>query len=404
MINPILEYADLAEYRCDSLDDFEMFNMDQLENYLEDCEKNAQGEVSEIENRKYQIDENNKEAIEDISKLLAQKEAYVKSFTEKKEQVKYLQKICGAFGDFRTLLNGGMETVRLEQTSRYVSYPADSSPVLCFAVKEVRIFSRFPNNAIRSLQLIDLPGLGTCSQSEKKCFLNGFDYSVDLALMIRRPSGITANFPTDIDLDVIKVLESTFGTDHFHEFTILFQNDANLPEAGAISSWNEVENWNQKRRKPLKLIRGDAKDAGFMQETLLSDVFDFMMKNLSIIDDYLWNGQLPDLERAAVDFDSAVESFKRSLRDIKKCFPQTSGAIPVMVRSKEIKDAVLSETEQLLNEFSSGTPEQSEMLIESSDYISDSIDKYRKQAKEWALNEYSPDNMDTVKRVKNEII
>ena len=36
------------------------------------------------------------------------------------------------------------------------------------------------------------------SESEKKCFFEGFDFTVDLALAVRRPEGLFQNFTTGV--------------------------------------------------------------------------------------------------------------------------------------------------------------------------------------------------------------
>lgn len=389
LINPLLQSISLPEYQCATADDFSALEYEQLRGALDLKAKQALDSVKGAEIAVHQSEDR---AAAELR--LQQAKAYSSSFNLNYERLNHLHNIMTAFPYFRIRLNGGTDTVPLNQTYRYVSYPKSDEPAICYAVKECRIYSRFPNNEVQSLELTDLPGLGTGSQSEKKCFLDGFNYSIDLALMIRRPEGLFQNFTTEADLSVMEVLGATFGENHLHECMLMFQNDANLPQSDVERSYQRIEEWNRLRKHPLTVIRGNACDADFMQKELLPRVLSFIFEKLPQMDQSLLDEILPLLERSAEEADELRSDITKRLVGFKRLFPNNRGANAIYDRTVVIRNTLLNDLTKLMvrygNEFEEPT-------------LDDRIEQLTARIKSWINTEYDPKNAALLEEVENRI-
>ena len=391
LVNPLLQDLSLEEHVCNGLDDFEGLDYDELRHALLLKQEVAQRAVKDAE-REYAS-----QGTAEAKVRLDMANAFSSSFNQKTERLSHLGDIIRSFPHIRGRLTGGSDTVPLTMAHRFVSYPRDGGPAVCYAVKECRIYSRFPNNAIRNLELVDLPGLGTGSQSERKCFLDGFNYTVDLALMLRRPEGLFQNFTTDDDLRVMEVIGATFGEEHLHECTILFQNDANLPQSDVETSFQKIEQWNALQRHPLTVIRGDAHDMESMQKSVLPQVLDFMMTNLPVLDKALQQETLPELEKTAVEFDQRLTEVIRRLASFRRLFHGGGGdANAVTDKARELRDKIMNGLNDRMDYYT-GEFDMSNSLLP------DKIQELTALLKAWAETAYNAKDERQLERVRNEI-
>lgn len=360
LVNPLLQSIGLGEkYQCSDADDFSVLDYDVLRKDFE------QAKTETLSRRTENQDE----------------QADSASFQSKEDRLKQLHDIMKAFPSFQVHLTGEKDTVQLNQTYRFVSYPQNGEPALCYAVKECRIYSRFPNNEVESLELTDLPGLGTSSQREKKCFIDGLNYAVDLALMVRRPEGLFQNFPTDLDLRVMDILCSTFKS-HLHECILVFQNDANLPQSDPDKAYKAIEDWNARQTHPLTVIRGNAIDSEFMQKTLLPAALEFIAKNLPALDRALIDEVLPDLEKSAEKVDAEFKVVCSKLASLKHDFRSGSGANAVNDVTQKILDDLMNGLSDLMEQFAHKKDEDSPLSV--------AVDNLSKQVENWLEEEYGP--------------
>ncbi len=394
LVNPILENVSLPEYRCQSLDDFELLDYKTLENVMECKRAEAKADLDAAEAAVYAAcDDAAKVAAE--NKLL-QLKAYLNSFTSFMEGLDELKRIFSAYPCFKTRLTGDVDRVPLNQTYRYVSYPKNGEPALCYAVRECKIYSQFPNNGIQTLELTDLPGLGTASQSEKRCFKDGFNYGVDFALVIRRPEGLFQNFPTENDETVLQVLTSVFGAEHLHEVMMLFQNDASLPQSDVERSFEKIEEWNKRQAKPIDVVRGNAFDADFMQNKLLARVLSFIARNLPVLDQAFIDATLPDVENKAQEFDSLKKELFSKLSSFKRLFPDSHGANAIYDKTEEIRNILMNGISALITKYGGD--------FESEDSrFSEAIDKQTVVLRNWINAKYNPQDDGQIEAVKNSI-
>ena len=393
VVNPLLSGASLSEYQCTDADDFAGLDFALLREALSGKSRAAQDAVSGTELAVHQADEADKAA---ARARFEQAKAYAASFNTNDARLDHVVDIWNNFPKFRVFLAGGTESVPLKQTYRYVSYPkSKDEAAVCYAVKETFIYCRFPGNSVQSLQLIDLPGLGTSSQSERKCFLDGFNYSVDLALMLRRPEGLFQNFPTKDDLDVLDVLSATFGENLLHACMVLFQNDANLPQADIESACQKVAEWNRSRRRPVTVLRGDARSASFMQGELLPKVLAFLLDHLPSVDRALLDAVLPQLKKQEEAFDTAVLALENALGAQKHLFPSNSGAIAIADRAEKIRIAVMNGLGTLMHRYVQDTG--------SNDTASAEVGRCAATLRTWAKEHYNPQDDVCLEPVRNAI-
>ncbi len=391
LVNPILQSIELSDFQCKTCEDFENLDYELLSSALELVVNRAKKATKNAELEVHKSDD--KTAAENA---LTQAQDYEESVGEYAERLTHLHDIIKAFPSFKTRLTGAVDTVELNQTYRYVSYPKDDSPAICYAVKECKIYTRFPNKDVQSLELVDLPGLGTDNLNEEKCFLEGFNYTVDLALILRRPGLLFQNFPTKLDNKVIKVLRATFGDEHLHESSLIFQNDANLPQDDVEAAFQKIVLWNNKRDNPVTVFRGDAFDADFMQNKLLPDVLNFILRNLPKLDKTLLDEVIPSISESAKNFDEQRNALLKKLAVFKLSFPSTRGANAINDKVTKIRDFLMNGLTNLMELYGGEFETQNSSLSEA-------IEKQTEALKSWAQEHYNPQNETQVEEVKNRI-
>ena len=225
------------------------------------------------------------------------------------------------FMGYKHLLNADPISIPLNETYRYAKYPTDGSCPLCFAVEECRIFCQFPED-LTGLQVVDLPGWGTADPCEEDVFKKGFGYFVDLVLMVRRPDGTQQNADTKLDKQVVGILKSKLQRDLFSDRVLLFQNDAGIEETMTSEEWKTIldslAEWSQGLK--IECIRGDGYDKDFMQKDFLSQVLQFMLEKLPVVDDKLKASNYDTLGKAENDLGATLTEIEKHLIELRGGF------------------------------------------------------------------------------------
>lgn len=384
VINPLLQDLMLGSKVCSTLDDFGQLNYEELRSLFETKRLEALQKVRDAEKN------STREELE-IAK------AFASSFNLKTERLSHLEDMLNAYPAYRNRLTGTSETVPIDQTSRYVSYPKNGGATICYSVKECVIYSRFPNNTVKALQLIDLPGLGTGSLSERRCFMEGFNHTVDLVLMVRRPEGNYQNFTTDDDLRVIEVIEATFGSEHLHECMLLFQNDANLPQSNVEEALSKISKWNSLRTQPVTVIRGDAQDISDVQNRILPELLQFMLKQLPALDSALIKENMPELESQAAKLDEQLDEVEHKLNSMKRNFRSgDANANNICDKSNSLRYEIINGLNDIMDYYANDFEQESSLLP-------DKIVELSERLREWARTTFNPKEESKLLRVKNEI-
>ena len=319
----------------------------------------------------------------------------------------YLDKLSDIQKNIRLVkdkLNSMPKTIPLNETGKYVSYQQDE-PNVCYAVKQVKIYCVFPNNEIESLQLIDLPGLGTCSESERRCFTDGFSYAVDMALIIQRPAGINQNYPTTEDSKVLDILNKTFGKS-WKDCAFLFQNDGGISPETADKVMKQimekVNGWRAEDGKTVEVKRGDAMSAEYMQKELLPAVLSCMMERLPRFDDNLFSALQNDMRTLEEEFNQKCSELASAIKKSKGGIKLSGGSFRTHELVDEFKTKVL---EKIKRHFLVSNESQKELT----DRIFNAIDARTEKLRREFRNSYSANNEEQiekfiVKKHKNEMV
>ena len=383
VINPQLQSMMLGAFVCSTLEDFEHLDFDLLRETLDGNKKSLE------QMRKNADEEGNSD---EVQKYQNQIDVINQSYNRLEEMRK---KIHANFADYVNYLReeSYSEDKDLSETAKYISYPQERGqwPVYCYAVKECFIYTHFPNNEVESLRLIDLPGLGTDSLMEEKCFLAGFDYSVDLALVIRRPEGLAKNVPTTEDTRVFNTLNKAFPT-RMSECTVLFQNDANITSGNPDTLYQELEEWNQ-RNYQLNLLRGDAKNFTFVQQQLLPEILQFVAAHLPDFDNGLLDEKKKPLEERGKEFDKTYDAILQALKKCCKGLPDDHDANKLVDLAEEVSDALMIGVDKIRKCYEEGDPEKADNeKVLFADKFAEEIYSKKARLKEYAEKTYSPEN------------
>ncbi|WP_131736307.1 hypothetical protein [Actinomadura roseirufa] len=115
------------------------------------------------------------------------------------EHLTRLRQAQTALPRYRELFEGArVRQIELPEVPGFVSYPADPAPPSAerryLAVRDVRIYHPFPNNPVRDLALIDLPGTQERGLDVARQFMQDLRNEVDLLIQVKRPSRINVLF------------------------------------------------------------------------------------------------------------------------------------------------------------------------------------------------------------------
>lgn len=288
-------------------------------------------------------------------------------------------------------LTGTTKVIPLNDTGKYVSYQKNE-PNICYAVKQVKIYCVFPNNEINSLQLIDLPGLGTCSESERRCFTDGFSYAVDMALIIQRPEGINQNYPTTEDSKVLDILNKTFGKS-WKDCAFLFQNDGGISPETADKVMKQimekVDGWKAEDGKTVIVARGDAMNTDYMQKELLPSVLNCMMERLPKFDENLFTTIQSDLK-------TLEEEFNQKRVELSAEIKKSKGSVKVDDESYKTSKLVENFKTNVIEEIKRHFLVTKDAQRELTDKIFIAIDAKTEDILRYFSKRYSPDNEEQI--------
>ncbi|MFD2356250.1 hypothetical protein ACFSTC_53770 [Nonomuraea ferruginea] len=120
-----------------------------------------------------------------------------------------------------------MREIPLDQVAAHVSYPPASGPVDAprpyLAVRDVRIYCPFPNNPVRDLTLIDLPGTQERGIDVAQQFMQDLRNEVDLLLQIKRPRQTTVHF-SESDTEIQRLARAASAGAAIGDFMIILLN------------------------------------------------------------------------------------------------------------------------------------------------------------------------------------
>lgn len=223
-----------------------------------------------------------------------------------------------ALPEYRDLLTGEEKTIALSELRPYVTYrlpsPHDDKSTVpnhvYVAVSSVTIYCEFPQTAVKSLKLIDLPGLGELDPSLESIHTEGFKDNVDLCLFIRRPSGNRPDWDQEAQ-SALDTLTRNCPAGHPSDFVILVINGGGCkPDYVTIMEKDARDKLGDR----YTILTTDKSDSQGLSAEVLSRALDHLSQKLPKSDNALFLGiseSLNSLSRTIADF---CDEAKRTLR------------------------------------------------------------------------------------------
>ncbi|MEU1393002.1 MULTISPECIES: hypothetical protein [unclassified Nonomuraea] len=148
--------------------------------------------------------------------------------TSAPEHLRRLREAQASLHSYRSqLVRDQVREIPLEQVADHVSYPPASAPLDAprpyLAVRDVRIYCPFPNNPVRDLTLIDLPGTQERGIDVAQQFMYDLRNEVDLLLQIKRPGHTSVHF-SESDAEIQRLARSANAGADIGDFMMILLN------------------------------------------------------------------------------------------------------------------------------------------------------------------------------------
>lgn len=151
--------------------------------------------------------------------------------------LKKLKEAQRGYKTYANLLTALKETVALDDLRKYVAYPTDEEEMreqedgipanrAYLAVREAKIFCRFPGLEGAKVGLVDLPGLGEIGKNVEETHIKGLEDRIDQIFLIMK-SDTSKGYVTSVisqNIDLLSIVQPgvrkrsdliTFGINHF---------------------------------------------------------------------------------------------------------------------------------------------------------------------------------------------
>lgn len=151
------------------------------------------------------------------------------------------------------------------------------------AVKEVRIYTNFPNQKVGNIALVDMPGLGEITVGDDKRMVRSLSEEVDIVLFVRLPKGDTGDDWKDTDVALYDHASSALESIPIKKWSFMVLNkhengsNENLCECLA----NDMEAQNIRVANTFIV---NAKDKTDINEKLLQPVLSYMVQHITELD------------------------------------------------------------------------------------------------------------------------
>lgn len=238
-----------------------------------------------------------------------------------------LRDMQASLPSYRSLLNGAEVPVDLGQLRGYVAYPKEGvgsgATRSYLAVREVRIFTRFPNVDTVKLGLIDLPGLGEVTADAERRHVDELRHEVDLVLMVKRPTE-TAAFWRQEDARALDLLDEARDTSPRRSFVLLIVNDGQASPQLLEALLGDIRRKINEGRddQNIRVLQGDLIDRSAVQGPLLKEILSHLAKHLPEMDRLAFEAARGETFKAAravhgqmVELEAALKALSPQLDD-----------------------------------------------------------------------------------------
>ncbi len=241
-----------------------------------------------------------------------------------------LQQVHAALDSFESDLTGDTREVSLGELRQYVAYPtmdelAGPTPVArrYVAVRDVRIDTPFPEVAVSSMGIVDLPGLGELAADAEIHHVRDLRDAVDVVLMLKRPLEGLA-FWTEEDGKALDLMDAARGgVQRLTDFVLFVVNRSAGDNEELLQSVRgdlAVKPNSLGRGEPFKVLEADARDGREVADQVLRPVLAHLVDRLPAMDEQVVGAAQDEVRTIAGRLLSALADARRTMTEVQVTF------------------------------------------------------------------------------------
>lgn len=188
-----------------------------------------------------------------------------------------LKIIHQTFPVFREYLSRPSETMELRQISECVTQSDGRTKYL--SVKNANIFTRFPQQDVSGLCLVDLPGLEAAQGHEKK-LVDSLEHEVDAVVLVKLPSAQGTQYDKD-DYSVIDLIDKAVREVDLIDWLFIVLN---IISDGSNEKQVNLLKSNPPPGRQFNILIGDCSNPELSEKHIFSPVLKHLAQNLDKID------------------------------------------------------------------------------------------------------------------------
>ena len=203
------------------------------------------------------------------------------STTSEEETYKKLKSICDLLPKFKDYLNASNLKIPLNDPSNELkNYITQTNGGKHYAVKVANIYTKFPKMGVKTLGLIDLPGLEATQLHENR-LITSLKYDVDALILMKRPDELRAAWEKD-DIRVIDLIESATNGINLNHWLFLVFNQ--LSSGANKASIDALQTDKEKPESIKNILVADCTDYQEVLDNIFAPVLNHLELNLANID------------------------------------------------------------------------------------------------------------------------
>ncbi|OQA17133.1 MAG: hypothetical protein BWY64_02241 [bacterium ADurb.Bin363] len=212
-----------------------------------------------------------------------------KGYADPRAKYEHLKKYHSNFDKYRhLLLTSSPLRISKEQIREYVSqHTPDGNKLYNYlAVREVKIFCKFPNTSAGKIALVDMPGLGDTGIGDEERLIKILGRDIDLVLFVRMPKSTGDHF-ADVDVklyDTARTSLSKLPIDLW-SFMILNRTGRNSENGDNYNNCKDlIDTIGEKHIKVVDAIIADCSHIESVNKDILDKVLDYLVENITGLD------------------------------------------------------------------------------------------------------------------------
>lgn len=222
---------------------------------------------------------------------------------------------------FRRELRGERgRRIPLSDLRPYVAYPEGGAlkSGRFQAVSRLVIHAPFPENDVRKLQVMDLPGLGEAGIDMALLHTRGMEELCDLTLLLKRPTDTNVAW-TDVDSTALDAMRNALKViEDQTQYTIILANVGGMAEDRASAC---VEAIKRAISRPFTVLPCDAKDTGSVRTQSMPRILEHLAEYLPEMDRVLLKHALRAIASSRRELERELDAIQNA---VKRLAPQTA--------------------------------------------------------------------------------